>query len=967
MANNKKDFYREIVAHEDLNTATKLYNQDRNNLDNILTYALVLLKKNKIFKAQDLFKQLVGTKYNDKALYNLCVICLRCKFFDEFENYMNGIVDPYLHDLALSMVIDYYVKKHDVKDEKRIIELANKYKQRSSLRKKVQTLADDAFKEKKYKIAYDRYLVLYNKGLTNDYCIMRLAACAKMLNMSSEMVDFSKLLMGTKYEALGKINLAKNYVSLQSYKTALELFLEVYESGNNSVLFDIAKLYVLLNDSDKAKEFFLKAYESAPDFTENIFKSKCLTELGKICYLRGELDEARNYFKILLNGVTAIDIGIAKMWLGKIEAECDNISLAENYFEDLIQNGNKKDVLSAKLELGRLKVKCCLYDDAREIFLEMYKKDGNLFALQELAELELLLGNYKKMNEYCRLLSNCKDDSDVSQALFIKAKAEKQKSNWDKALEYLDQIYQLFPYRYDFCIYEKSLILYSCGRYDEAIKYLKEYINTGKKLQIKAILLLSNVYTKIGEYDKGIDILKLLINSSIHDEIIFRIAEIYMNFDLETARKLFRELKGTSFEKKALFNIAVIDGKNGIFWSFEKKMNSLLGSSMNKSALIALAEHYYNFSNYHLAKKYYTMLLETSYNLHATLYLGRIAVKYREYDVAEGYFKSLLNTSFNKLALMELVNLSLDQKNTIEARKYIEIMLNSNPTDRDLLVIKRLEADILFAEGKCDLAKKYFEELIDSDFRFEAISKLGLIGCYYKNYDDAIAYYDSILNDENKYFVARSKMYIYLHADNEAKALECFKQLYKTKYEPDAFQLLINYYLKKDLDLALKYTLKAKRLGFVVDKNVILYLEKYFNIYICNVNNYYSYLTNQIIDYDEYVAMDHIVDRHEDSFAPNIDYYTLFNTVKGLIKPEYRNSFSNMQINDIYDIPFDNVGANGEGYLRIVTLPNSKDILSMYTVPNIYNIRFDDLQTDEFNNEHLNTIDDEKMLLKDNF
>jgi len=34
--------------------------------------------------------------------------------------------------------------------------------------------------------------------------------------------------------------------------------------------------------------------------------------------------------------------------------------------------------------------------------------------------------------------------------------------------------------------------------------------------------------------------------------------------------------------------------------------------------------------------------------------------------------------------------------------------------------------------------------------------------------------------------------------------------------------------------------------------------------------------------------------------------------------------------NDIYDIPYENIGINGENELRVVTQPNTLDIVSMY-------------------------------------
>ena len=37
-------------------------------------------------------------------------------------------------------------------------------------------------------------------------------------------------------------------------------------------------------------------------------------------------------------------------------------------------------------------------------------------------------------------------------------------------------------------------------------------------------------------------------------------------------------------------------------------------------------------------------------------------------------------------------------------------------------------------------------------------------------------------------------------------------------------------------------------------------------------------------------------------------------------------------VNDVYIIPYENIGRKGEPYLKVVTLPNTKDIITMYPV-----------------------------------
>lgn len=92
-------------------------------------------------------------------------------------------------------------------------------------------------------------------------------------------------------------------------------------------------------------------------------------------------------------------------------------------------------------------------------------------------------------------------------------------------------------------------------------------------------------------------------------------------------------------------------------------------------------------------------------------------------------------------------------------------------------------------------------------------------------------------------------------------------------------------------------------------------------------SNLYNYNNLQTIDYDEFVAIEHILERHEKEFSSDIDIYKLFNDIKTKLTPETQKQ--KLVVNDVYDIPYQNIG-NGIHILRVVTLPNSKDILTMF-------------------------------------
>ena len=113
----------------------------------------------------------------------------------------------------------------------------------------------------------------------------------------------------------------------------------------------------------------------------------------------------------------------------------------------------------------------------------------------------------------------------------------------------------------------------------------------------------------------------------------------------------------------------------------------------------------------------------------------------------------------------------------------------------------------------------------------------------------------------------------------------------------------------------------------------------------------YPYSVNQLLDYDEYMAIEHILEGHTNSdekttFNQNIDVYKIFNDVQKLLTKEYK--FNKLHFNDWYFIPYENIGSQGEKYLEVVTLPHTKNIITMYPVFSIY-----DNYDEEENNKQL--------------
>ena len=88
-----------------------------------------------------------------------------------------------------------------------------------------------------------------------------------------------------------------------------------------------------------------------------------------------------------------------------------------------------------------------------------------------------------------------------------------------------------------------------------------------------------------------------------------------------------------------------------------------------------------------------------------------------------------------------------------------------------------------------------------------------------------------------------------------------------------------------------------------------------------------TYTTNQLLDYDEYVAIEHIIEWYGQTFSSNIDIYKLFNEIKENLRTKYK--VIDSRVLDRYKIPYPNIGENCHT-LIVVTEPNSNKILTMY-------------------------------------
>lgn len=318
------------------------------------------------------------------------------------------------------------------------------------------------------------------------------------------------------------------------------------------------------------------------------------------------------------------------------------------------------------------------------------------------------------------------------------------------------------------------------------------------------------------------------------------------------------------------------------------------------------------------------------------------------YDEAKEVLIQLLDTKNKKYAMLELGKLATKQGNINEAKKYYEEMLSKWEDFYARLELGKIEYVLgNYAKAKINL-EKVLEEKNEPLVVFQLAKTEKKLG----NFSKARIYFKAlsktILNTTIRPHALLELGRLEAEDGNIEEARRILKDLTINQSDEYAYSLLsILEYRSGNYLEAVKIINEELKNNKLIDDKLILALSKKLNIFF-NVDYdklVLTYRNSQILDYNEELAIKHIIDRHvngEDdfNFNKNIDIYELFNEAKTMLAPE--NKVRNLVFNDIYIIPYDNIGENDEEYLKVVTLPNSKNIITMYPMFTEYDMDRED-------------------------
>lgn len=280
------------------------------------------------------------------------------------------------------------------------------------------------------------------------------------------------------------------------------------------------------------------------------------------------------------------------------------------------------------------------------------------------------------------------------------------------------------------------------------------------------------------------------------------------------------------------------------------------------------------------------------------------AIKNNDIKLIQDLYSKNKEDSYIKL---ECAKMLIKCGKKYEGKTLLEELLSTSSRDLALLELGRLEVH----EGDRNLARLYFDKLkFSSNVKFKqyALLELGKLEVYECNFPFARMHFQNALNTISK---GKKEKYYDL-------IILCFIEEGNTKAALQKIREMVSQKLKVDSEL-LDY---LRKLNVKIKDYPKSFKRKYF--------------VNSIKNYDREVALKHIIDSHvkpkpfKSRFNPKINIYELFEDIKSMLTEE--NRLPRLELNDTYIVPYKSAGDSGQNFIRVITLPKTKDIISMYPV-----------------------------------
>ena len=489
----------------------------------------------------------------------------------------------------------------------------------------------------------------------------------------------------------------------------------------------------------------------------------------------------------------------------------------------------------------------------------------------------------------------------------------------------------------------------------------------GKKMLIElcdtereesAMLELGKLEFSEGHYDVAEEYFKYLLDTTQDDCALLYLAKIkFERSNYKTAEKYLLELINSKSTTKdsAMYKLSMLKIKQHDYEQAKTYLNELINNKtyFEYQSILELGRIGIKEKNYELARKYFEIYLEKAKAPYRVFNdLGNLGIIEGKYDEARFYLEKSYKRKpdyYNMYLLGMLENL---EGNYEKAEKYFESLVFENHKNKNQAIL-----ELVFIEkklGNYERSKKYYEKLLNTEFSSFAEIEFGRESRRDGNYEKAEEYFNNIIRQDGY-----AKEYAILELattkclmKNYSEAKKLFETLLSTSFKDSALTGIINANIREEKyeDAYINYNrIDNERIkGKKEMLNTKFYL-KYKLGLLTDINSSSRYYFKQVLDYDENRALNHIKthmyknvkkERHS-LYLENINIKKLYNDVKVKLDEE---SIREITLNDKYIIEFDysigSIGSVETNKVAIVTLPNTKNIITMYPV----------LSFDEYNN-----------------
>lgn len=413
------------------------------------------------------------------------------------------------------------------------------------------------------------------------------------------------------------------------------------------------------------------------------------------------------------------------------------------------------------------------------------------------------------------------------------------------------------------------------------------------------------------------------------------IYEIKRSNDLTLMKKYCDEDKSNDFLHLEYARMLIC---NGMYSDAKEELKPLSKTKYRVKVVYELGKIALALKDYYLASEHFHFVednAEYQFDVEKARYeIGKLELRFNNLSKCKKYFQKLLGTSFDQGARLNLARIYFNQENYEEAKKCLKPLLN---TDLDKTI--RLElGKVEYALNNVDAARYYFETAIDKKHK-GAYYELGKLEYEEGNYKKAEQCFEN-----SKYFDIYLPKTKYLLGKKE-EAIEMFKSLLNTNYDVLSRIFLSIIYLKdgkaeETYDIIKDLAKTDSFLNKDINMKIVLVLFKELGVFFYDKYPSFgelSYSQRQIGIYDETDAIAHIINNHtshvaKNNFSKSIDVFSLFYDVQEMLTEDKKTPTLNL--NDMYHIKYPNVGSNGESLIRVITLPGTRDIITMFPVNN---------------------------------